>query len=134
VYFGSSILALDPWHILIVRPLISSVPLRLTLYQSFIPYILLSPTYFNILNVYAFANLDDISWGTKGDTAVANDLGSVTQNIHQQVDVEVYTGPAGANEVYEAALENLRAKKFDTRPKEVEPVRSTAEKETAAKD
>jgi chitin synthase len=102
--------------------------------QSFIPYVLLSPTYFNVLNVYAFANLDDISWGTKGDTAVSNDLGSVKQNIHQQVSVEVYAGPAGANEVYEDALENLRARKFDTRPKQAAPVRTTAEKELAAID
>lgn len=29
--------------------------------QSFGPYMLLSPTYVNILNVYAFSNLDDVS-------------------------------------------------------------------------
>jgi hypothetical protein len=36
--------------------------------------------------------------------------------------------------VYDEALEALRAKKFDTKPKEVERVRTTAEKESAAKD
>jgi chitin synthase len=102
--------------------------------QSFVPYVLLSPTYFNILNVYAFANLDDISWGTKGDTAVAEDLGAVTQNLHAQVDVEVFAAADDVNAIYADALETLRAKKFDTKPKEVERVRSTAEKESAAKD
>ena len=30
--------------------------------------LLLTPTYINILNVYAFCNTHDITWGTKGDT------------------------------------------------------------------
>lgn len=44
VYFCSSILSFDPWHML----------------TSFLPYMLLSPTYVNILNVFAFCNLDDV--------------------------------------------------------------------------
>lgn len=44
VYFVSSILSFDPWH----------------MFTSFIPYMLLSPTYVNMLNVYAFCNLDDV--------------------------------------------------------------------------
>ena len=44
VYLFSSVLSFDPWHML----------------TSFIPYMLLSPTYVNILNVYAFCNLDDV--------------------------------------------------------------------------
>ena len=46
VYFFSSLLAFDPWH----------------MFTSFIPYMLLSPTYVNVLNVYAFCNLDDVSF------------------------------------------------------------------------
>ena len=45
VYLFSSILCFDPWH----------------MFTSFIPYMLLSPMYINILNVYAFWNLDDVS-------------------------------------------------------------------------
>lgn len=45
VYLFASILCFDPWHML----------------TSFIPYMLLSPMYINILNVYAFCNLDDAS-------------------------------------------------------------------------
>lgn len=41
---------------------------------SFVQYLLLSPAYVNILNIYAFCNIHDISWGTKGQDKM-NDLG-----------------------------------------------------------
>ncbi|KKA27949.1 hypothetical protein TD95_001190 [Thielaviopsis punctulata] len=47
----SSLLMFDPWHML----------------TSFVQYMLLTPTYTNVLNVYAFCNTHDVSWGTKGD-------------------------------------------------------------------
>ncbi|KAI1087500.1 glycosyltransferase family 2 protein [Rostrohypoxylon terebratum] len=47
----ASLLMFDPWHMA----------------TSFIQYLLLTPTYVNVLNVYAFCNTHDISWGTKGD-------------------------------------------------------------------
>ncbi|KZT10722.1 glycosyltransferase family 2 protein [Laetiporus sulphureus 93-53] len=115
VYVFSSILALDPWHIL----------------TSFIPYLLLSPTYMNILSVYAFSNLDDISWGTKQDADVESDLGAVIQNSDSQVDVEVLTDDADVNGMYEEALQNLKFKK--PVPKNTTPP-SVAEQEQAAKD
>ena len=40
VYALSSILAFDPWH----------------MFTSFIPYMLLSPTYINILQMYALSS------------------------------------------------------------------------------
>lgn len=60
LYFLASFLYLEPWH----------------MFTSFIQYLLLSPAYVNVLNIYAFCNIDDISWGTKGDTG-AKDLGAV---------------------------------------------------------
>lgn len=51
IWFIASILMFDPWH----------------MFTSLIQYMLLSPTYTNVLNVYAFCNTHDISWGTKGD-------------------------------------------------------------------
>ncbi|KAJ7647384.1 glycosyltransferase family 2 protein [Roridomyces roridus] len=95
LYASSSILALDPWHML----------------TSFIPYLLLSPSYINILNIYAFSNLDDISWGTKQDSIVESDLGAVVQDIHAQVDVEMFTDKADTNNIYEEALSNLKNRK-----------------------
>lgn len=60
LYFLASFLYLEPWH----------------MFTSFLQYLLLSPAYVNVLNIYAFCNIDDISWGTKGDTG-AKDLGAV---------------------------------------------------------
>ena len=37
---------------------------------SLVQYMLLTPTYTNVLNVYAFCNTHDVSWGTKGDDKV----------------------------------------------------------------
>ncbi|KAJ3276121.1 Chitin synthase, class 2 [Terramyces sp. JEL0728] len=55
VYIISSIIYLDPWH----------------MFHSFLQYMLLVPSFVNILMVYAFCNLHDVSWGTKGDNAPA---------------------------------------------------------------
>lgn len=51
VWLIASIVMFDPWHMV----------------TSFIQYMLLTPTYTNVLNVYAFCNTHDVSWGTKGD-------------------------------------------------------------------
>ncbi|EIN10925.1 glycosyltransferase family 2 protein [Punctularia strigosozonata HHB-11173 SS5] len=50
IYFLASFLYRDPWH----------------MFSSFIQYLLLAPSFTNVLNVYAFCNLHDVSWGTKG--------------------------------------------------------------------
>jgi chitin synthase len=50
VYTVASLLYLDPWHML----------------TSFPQYSLMVTSYINILNVYAFCNWHDVSWGTKG--------------------------------------------------------------------
>ncbi|KAK2467893.1 hypothetical protein APHAL10511_000188 [Amanita phalloides] len=121
LYALSSVLAFDPWHMI----------------TSFIPYLLLSPSYINILNIYAFSNLDDISWGTKQDTVPDTDLGAVVQNSESQVDVEMLSSPADVNSIYEEALENLRALNMGEKGKEkknTERVLTDAERELAAKD
>ncbi|WVQ74921.1 hypothetical protein IAR50_004529 [Cryptococcus sp. DSM 104548] len=50
IYLIASFLYRDPWH----------------MFSSFPQYMLLAPSFTNILNVYAFCNLHDVSWGTKG--------------------------------------------------------------------
>ena len=50
LYFVASFLYLDPWH----------------MFTSFPAYLLTMSSYINILNVYAFCNWHDVSWGTKG--------------------------------------------------------------------
>ncbi|GAA5862671.1 hypothetical protein JCM8547_003508 [Rhodosporidiobolus lusitaniae] len=54
VYIVSAILYLEPWH----------------LFHSMPQYLLIAPSFTNILNVYAFCNLHDVSWGTKGSDKV----------------------------------------------------------------
>lgn len=50
IYIVASLMYLDPWHML----------------HSFVPYVLMASSYTNVLNVYAFCNWHDVSWGTKG--------------------------------------------------------------------
>jgi chitin synthase len=54
LYFVASFLYMDPWH----------------MFTSFPQYLLLMPSFVNILNVYAFSNWHDVSWGTKGSDKV----------------------------------------------------------------
>ena len=50
LYFVASFMYLDPWH----------------MFTSFFQYLLLMPSFINILMIYAFSNWHDVSWGTKG--------------------------------------------------------------------
>ncbi|KAH9179673.1 glycosyltransferase family 2 protein [Lactarius sanguifluus] len=50
IYLFASFLYRDPWH----------------MFSSFFQYLCLAPSFTNVLNVYAFCNLHDVSWGTKG--------------------------------------------------------------------
>lgn len=54
LYFIASFLYMDPWH----------------MFHSFGQYILISSSYINVLNVYAYCNWHDVSWGTKGSDKV----------------------------------------------------------------
>ncbi|KAL9548850.1 Chitin synthase, class 1 [Mucor bainieri] len=96
LYLVSSALFLDPWH----------------MFTSFLQYILLAPSYTNVLNVYAFCNTHDVSWGTKGDNTVATDLGVVkskkdAETGEHTVEVELPTEQKDLNEIYEEACLDL---------------------------
>lgn len=49
VYIAAGILSLDPWHLV----------------TSWAQYMFVSSSYTNILNIYAFSNVHDVSWGEK---------------------------------------------------------------------
>ncbi|KAH8593415.1 chitin synthase [Bisporella sp. PMI_857] len=49
VYYAASFLHLDPWH----------------MFDSYAQYLFVVSSYTNILNVYAFSNWHDVSWGEK---------------------------------------------------------------------
>ncbi|OZJ05044.1 hypothetical protein BZG36_02133 [Bifiguratus adelaidae] len=91
LYFCSSILWLDPWH----------------MFTSFLQYLLLAPSYINVLNIYAFCNTHDVSWGTKGDNDPSIDLGAAIAAPSQgvdQVEMELPTAELDINEAYNDAL------------------------------
>lgn len=64
LYFIASFLYMDPWH----------------MFTSFPQYLLIMSSYTNILNIYAFSNWHDVSWGTKGsDKADALPSAAITK-------------------------------------------------------
>ena len=81
---------------------------------QFIQYILLTPTYINVLNIYAFCNTHDITWGTKGDDK-AEKLPSAHLKPGGKVDVNIPQDDGDLNAQYEAELEKFAMKP----PKEI---------------
>ena len=72
LYFVASFMYLDPWH----------------MFTSFPQYLCLMSSYVNILNVYAFSNWHDVSWGTKGsDKADALPSAQITKTGDGKVAV-----------------------------------------------
>ncbi|SSD60952.1 related to Chitin synthase 1 [Saccharomycodes ludwigii] len=90
LYFASSVIALQPWH----------------MFTSFIQYLLLSPSYINVLNIYAFANVHDISWGTKGSVA-AKSLGKVESKKDGSVKTEIPISAAEIENNYQKFIKEL---------------------------
>ncbi|KAL1722353.1 chitin synthase [Schizophyllum commune] len=96
LYLLASLIFFEPWHMI----------------TSFIQYLLMSPSYISVLNVYAFANVHDVSWGTKGDNKVQTDLGVVTttKDGKAEVEVNVPTQEQDINALYEDAIHVLNTK------------------------
>jgi chitin synthase len=92
------------------------------MFTCFIQYIVLTPTYINVLNIYAFCNTHDISWGTKGDDK-AEKLPVANIKPGGKVDVLIPQDEGDLDAQYDTEL-NKFAKKA---PKEVRVV-SEAEK------
>ncbi|KAK0544097.1 Chitin synthase, class 3 [Tilletia horrida] len=113
VYLMSSLIACDPLHLI----------------TSFAQYILLAPTYINILNVYAFCNLHDFSWGTKGELTVSNDLGAVNSTGKGVVEIALPTSQLDIDAAYDEALMKLR-----TRPMIIKGDASREEKDARQMD
>ncbi|KAJ2226200.1 hypothetical protein IWW45_007563 [Coemansia sp. RSA 485] len=101
VYFFSSFLYFEPWH----------------MFTSFIQYTLWLPSSINILMVYAFCNTHDVSWGTKGDTAIATDLGDAKaskKDGKEFVYLSIASDDADIDADYEGWLSNLRHPEIKT--------------------
>ncbi|KAI9805676.1 MAG: Chitin synthase, class 1 [Piccolia ochrophora] len=93
LYFVASFLFFEPWH----------------MFTSFIQYLLMTPTYVNILNVYAFCNTHDITWGTKGDDK-AEKLPDAILKPGGKVDVSIPTDDTDLNAQFENELKVFSAK------------------------
>ncbi|CAG8607125.1 10905_t:CDS:2 [Gigaspora rosea] len=91
LYFLASLLMLDPWH----------------MFTCIIQYILLVPVYVNILNIYAFCNIHDVSWGTREED-VDSELNKVVvhENSAQVASIDVTDG-------YEKAWNSLNRPKVN---------------------
>ncbi|KJA15623.1 glycosyltransferase family 2 protein [Hypholoma sublateritium FD-334 SS-4] len=102
LYILASLIFFEPWHMI----------------TSFIQYLLMAPSYINVLNVYAFANVHDVSWGTKGDNTVAKPLGTVATGKTGSVEAEVPTDQKDIDTLYEDAIHVLNTKppKVDSKP------------------
>ncbi|WWC71435.1 uncharacterized protein I206_105391 [Kwoniella pini CBS 10737] len=95
LYLISSILYFEPWHML----------------TSFVQYLLLLPSYVNILLIYAMCNLHDVSWGTKGDNGASKDLGSakkVEKDGKEMAEVALPTKQEDVEALWQQARQELR--------------------------
>ncbi|OAA33625.1 class 2 chitin synthase [Moelleriella libera RCEF 2490] len=91
LYFIMSFLYLDPWH----------------MFTSSAQYFLLLPSYICTLQVYAFCNTHDVTWGTKGDNVIKTDLGGAVGK-GQTVELEMPSEQLDIDSGYDEALRNLR--------------------------
>lgn len=95
LYLVGFVLYLQPWH----------------MFNSFFQYMLLSPSYTNVFNVYAFCNIHDISWGTKGEDN-DNDLGvaRTTRNaLDGELEIVIPTTKQQIDEAYRKVMIDLTA-------------------------
>lgn len=91
MYFIMSLLYLEPWHMI----------------TSSAQYFLLLPSYICTLQVYAFCNTHDVTWGTKGDNVIRTDLGGAVGK-GQTVELEMPSEQLDIDSGYDEALRNLR--------------------------
>nr|ADX07293.1 putative chitin synthase [Flammulina velutipes] len=89
IYFIASFLYRDPWH----------------MFSSFLQYLLIAPSFTNVLNVYAFCNLHDVSWGTKGSDA-AEALPSVSSKKSKDADAPSVEDTVKTQEDIDAAFKD----------------------------
>lgn len=80
------------------------------MFTSFLQYLMLSPSYINVLNIYSFCNIHDISWGNR-DIPQARDLGSAKIS-DKSGELVISVVPASDQELedgYNEILDDLRA-------------------------
>lgn len=92
LYTIMSILYLEPWHMI----------------TSSAQYFAMLPSYICTLQIYAFCNTHDVSWGTKGDNVISTDLGAAVKEKGDVVNIELPSEQLDIDSGYDEALRNLR--------------------------
>ncbi|KAF8344932.1 glycosyltransferase family 2 protein [Amanita rubescens] len=100
IYLIASLLYFDPWH----------------MFTSFPQYLLLAPSFINVLNVYAFCNLHDVSWGTKGSDKAEVLLPSIQSEKAPGADVPVVEDTTKIQEDVDAAFHDTVKRALTKRP------------------
>lgn len=94
------------------------------MFTSIVQYLLMAPSFVNVINIYAFCNVHDVSWGTKGSDKVETDLGVVGGSDGKNtVDVAIPTDSKDLNSAYDDAVHVLGTKA----PIEIKTVVSSSE-------
>ncbi|KAH8681637.1 chitin synthase A [Xylariales sp. PMI_506] len=99
LYFVMSFLYVEPWH----------------MFTSSAQYFMLLPSYICTLQVYAFCNTHDVTWGTKGDNVMKTDLGGAIGK-GGLVELEMPSEQLDIDSGYDEALRNLRDRVEVARP------------------
>jgi chitin synthase len=96
LYFFASLIFFDPSH----------------MFTSFVQYLLLAPSWINVINVYSFCNVQDVTWGNRPEEKISNDLGTapVSQDGGNKVEVAVPSHETDINSAYDDALHVLSQK------------------------
>ncbi|RLV89897.1 Chitin synthase 1 [Spathaspora sp. JA1] len=119
LYTLMSVLYLDPWHMLTCS----------------IQYFLMIPSYTCTLQIFAFCNTHDVSWGTKGDNNPTEDRSNqyiIEKN--EKGEFEAVVVDVNIDEVYLETLYNIRSKRSTKKLGAVHQEKAPLEGEDYAKD
>ncbi|KAJ7124787.1 chitin synthase [Mycena crocata] len=108
IYFFASFLYGDPWH----------------MFSSFLPYLCMAPSFINVLNVFAFCNLHDVSWGTKGSDK-ADALPSVSSRKSLGADAPTVEDTTNIQEDIDAAFKATVSRALTKRESNEAPEKPT---------
>ncbi|KAM0752335.1 hypothetical protein T439DRAFT_324414 [Meredithblackwellia eburnea MCA 4105] len=107
LYYFASFISLQPWH----------------MFTCFLQYLLMAASYINVINVYAFCNVQDVTWGNRPEEKAA---GGAAAKVSSKNTVEV-TLAVDPNEAYSASLQTLSKPE----PPEQKEVDTAAERKAA---